>query len=432
MIKPRHRMAIAALIWLACGPSIGTASADDLQVNAYTTGDQRFPSVAVDAEGNAVVVWGSDGSSGTDASDTSVQARLYAADGSPLAGEFQVNTYTTGDQRFPAVARMATGEFIVVWSSDGSSGTDASGSSIQGKRYAADGSPVGLEFQVNDFTTGGQGSPSVTVDADGDFVVAWLSSDSPGDDTSGLSVQGRRFASSGLPAGGQFQVNTYTTFDQRSPEVAVADAGEFVVVWRARDSDPSGYIYYSIHAQRYASDGSPAGPQFGVNSYTTASQFSPSVSMDSAGNFVVVWSYYYLYGQRFAADGSPIGDQLDVDDDSWPHGYPSVAMNAGGEFVVVWHDNDPYGTDTWGWRVNAKRYNSSGTLIDGPFQINTYTTDQQRYPAVAIDAAGDFVVAWESVGSSGTDADGHSIQRTASAQLIFADGFESGDTSAWQ
>ncbi len=431
MITPKHRIIIAALIWLSRGPWIRTASADDVQVNAYTTGDQRFPSVAVDATGNAVVVWASDGSSGSDTSDASVQGQLYAADGSPLAGEFQVNTYTTGDQRFPSVARMATGEFIVVWRSDGSSGTDASGSSVQGQRYAADGSPVGSEFQVNDFTTGGQGGSSVAVDADGDFAVVWLSSGSGGTDNSGTSVQGRRFVSSGLPAGGQFKVNTYTTFDQRTSKVAMADAGEFVVVWGARDFDNGGYIYYSIHAQRYASDGSPAGPNFGINSYNTSTQVNPSVAMDSAGNFVVVWGAYYISGQRFDADGSPMGDQFEIDSDYFLHRFPSVAMNAGGDFVVAWQDNDHYGTDTSSWHVNAKRYDSFGSLIAGPFQVNTYTTSWQQHPVVAIDDAGDFVIAWESNGSSGTDADSYSIQRTPAA-LIFADGFESGDTGAWQ
>ncbi len=431
MIRPRLRILAAAVVGLAVGPWIGLASADDVQVNAYTTGDQRSPAVAVDAEGNAVVVWGSDGSSGNDTSAASVQAQLYDGDGAPMGDEFQVNTYTTGNQHYPSVARMASGEFIIVWGSDGSSGDDNSIASIQGQRFAADGAPVGGEFQVNDHTTGAQFHSSVAVDAKGDFVVAWLSASSPGNDTSGSSVQGRRFASSGLPIDSQFQINTYTTFDQRNVDLAMADAGEFVVVWRARDFDDGDYLYYSIHARRYASDGSPAGPNFGVNSYSTLDQFTPAVSMDSAGNFVVVWSSYYLYGQRFAADGSQLGDQFEIELDHFSRSYPVVAMNAGGEFIVTWHDYDSDGTDTSSRHVRAKRYDSFGNLIAGPFQVNTYTPNRQQYAEVAIDDAGDFVIVWESKGSSATDADGYSIQRTAGA-LIFADGFESGDTSAWR
>ena len=56
----------------------------------------------------------------------------------------------------------------MVWASAGSSGTDTSGSSIQGQRYASNGSALGAEFQVNADTTFDQGSPSVAVAASGE------------------------------------------------------------------------------------------------------------------------------------------------------------------------------------------------------------------------------------------------------------------------
>ena len=66
----------------------------------------------------------------------------------------------------------------MVWQSYGSSGSDPSGYSVQGQRYTSDGSIAGSEFQVNTYTTGGQRFPSVGLDADGDFVVCvgkrWL------------------------------------------------------------------------------------------------------------------------------------------------------------------------------------------------------------------------------------------------------------------
>ena len=48
--------------------------------------------------------------------------------------------------------------------------------------YAHGPTPVGPEFRVNTYTTGGQVVPSVAMDADGDFVVTW---DSLGQDGSG-------------------------------------------------------------------------------------------------------------------------------------------------------------------------------------------------------------------------------------------------------
>ena len=82
------------------------------------------------------MVWQSSGSTGTDTSLASIQGQRYAANGSAIGAEFQVNTYTTGKQDYPAVASNSTGtNFVVAWRSDGSPGDDASGTSIQGQRY---------------------------------------------------------------------------------------------------------------------------------------------------------------------------------------------------------------------------------------------------------------------------------------------------------
>ena len=66
------------------------------------------------------------------------------------------------------------------------------------------------------------------------------------------------------------------------------------------------------------------------------------------------------------------------------------------------------------------------------FQVNSYTTDNQGGPTVAADSQGKFVVAWTSYGSYGDDTSGPSIQgQRFSMLLLFADGFESSDASAW-
>jgi hypothetical protein len=70
----------------------------------------------------------------------------------------------------PSVAVDANGDFVVVWSSDGQDG-DSYG--IYGQRFDASGIPQGAEFLVNTHTTDAQSQPSVAMDADGDFVVVW-------------------------------------------------------------------------------------------------------------------------------------------------------------------------------------------------------------------------------------------------------------------
>jgi len=108
-----------------------------------------------------------------------------------------------------------------------------------------------------------------------------------------------------------------------------------------------------------------------------------------------------------------------------------VAVEPQGDFVVVWDSWGSYGTDTSGLVVEAQRYDSSGAPMGGEFQVNSYTGGNQSGGAVAADTQGSFVVVWSSELSDGTDTDRESIQGQRFSTAFFADGFESGDTSAW-
>ena len=396
------------------------AVGDEFQVNTYTTSDQGNPAVAVDADGDFVVVWQSVGSAGSDSLETSVQGQRYASDGSPLAGEFQVNTYTTSSQIYPAVAMDSDGDFVVVWWSVGSAGTDSSSTSVQGQRYASDGSAVGGEFQVNTYTPSAQALPAVAVDADGDFVVVWQSVGSAGSDTSNQSVQGQRYASDGSALGGEFQINTYTTSNQRSPAVAMNGAGHFVVVWRSYGSAGSDTSNFSIQGQRYASDGSAVGGEFQVNTYTSSGQESSAVAMADDGDFVVVWHSLgsvgsdsqarSIQGQLYASDGSAVGGEFQINTYTTSvQTSPAVSIDGEGDFVVVWDSIGSPGTDPDD-SVQGQRYASDGTAIGGQFQVNTYTTSfEGGSPAVAATTAGELVVVWNNGGSPGTDSSYESV-----------------------
>jgi hypothetical protein len=322
--------------------SDGTALGSQFQVNTYTTDSQRRSAVAVESDGDFVVVWQSYGSLGDDDADTSVQGQRYASDGTPLGSQFQVNGYTADFQDRPAVAVESDGDFVVVWQSYGSLGDDDAATSVQGQRYASDGTPLGSEFQVNSYTADHQSLPAVSVEFDGDFVVVWQSYGSPGDPSG--SVQGQRYASDGTALGSEFQVNAYTSGFQNYPAVAVGSDGDFVVVWESSQSlgDTN-----SVQGQRYASNGTGLGSQFQVNTYTTYLQEHPAVAVESDGDFVVVWhsdgslgdddSLNSVQGQRYASDGTALGSEFQVNTyTTRDQDYASVAAAASGDFVVVW------------------------------------------------------------------------------------------------
>ncbi len=419
----------------------------EFQVNSYTDGVQFVPAVVRRTGGEFVVVWSSYGSGGNDASGFSVQGQRFASDGIVIGSEFQVNTNTTSDQLFPAIDMTGGGDFVVVWTSYWSGG-DGSGSSIQSQRYASDGSLSGAQFQVNSYTTGFQFLPAVTTDSGGGFVIVWASQGSAVD-SSGLSVQGRRYASDGSPFGGEFQVNSYTTNDQRDPSVDSSDDG-FVVAW----AGGIGGIETDIFARRFSSSAVPLGSDFQVNSYTTQVQGNPSVAASSAGDFVIVWESdgqdgdgYGINSQRFDASGSPVSTEFQINSFTTSDqrcafvsanpqgmafqvdGYDRDGAEMGSSFVVVWKSDGPDGD---GLGISGRRFNFGGTPSGSEFQVNSHTTGDQSYPALAGNADGDFVVVWSSELSSGPDQD-TSIQgqRFLFIAEIFSDGFESGDTSAW-
>jgi hypothetical protein len=233
----------------------------------------------------------------------------------------------------------------------------------------------------------------VASDSSGRFVVAWMS-----DDGDYWGVFAQRYASTSVPLGGEFRVNTYTTKHQVYPSVASDSAGNFVVAWMSRNQDGS---YWGVFAQRYAGTGSPLGGEFRVNTYTTSYQDRPSVASDSTGNFVVTWesfsqdgSYWGVFAQRYASTGAPLGTEFRIN--TYTSGLqtkPIVASDSAGNFVVAW-EGYPQEAGTLG--VFGQRYSGAGAPLGGEFRVNTYTTGNQFLPFAASDPSGNFLVAWTS------------------------------------
>ena len=331
--------------------------------------------------------------------------RTAWAQGNPLGPEFRLNTYTTNSQHPPSVAADSLGNFVAVWKSYSQ---DGSSYGVFSQRFDSSGAPLGPEFRVNTYTTGNQGGPGpppfvgpkIGSDSSGKFVVVWSSLNQDGDS---LGIFGQRFASSGTPDGAEFRVNTYTTGSQFRPSVAADPSGNFVVAWQSFGQDGSND---GVFGQRYASSGAPLGPEFRINTHTTNHQAYPSVAADPSGNFVVVWhslgqdgSANGVFGQRFAGSGAPLGPEFRVNTFTMnPQAAPSVGSDGSGNFIVVWSSLQ----DGSSYGVFGQRFASSGALLGSEFRVNTYITNQQAFSSVAADSSGSFVVIWHSWDQDGS------------------------------
>ncbi len=363
------------------------------KVNTYSAGIQSVPSVAMDAAGDSVVAWASDGQDG---SSYGIYAQRYDSTGKATGNEFQVNTFTQDNQYAPVVAMDAAGNFVVAWSS---AGQDGSGSGIYAKRYNASGVVQGSEFLVNTYTTNSQTYPSIAMNPTGSFIIGWTSDGQDGD---GAGVFAQRFNASAVPQGNEFQVNSTTISTQYDPSVAIDAAGEFVVTWSSLSDGSS----YGIYGQRYSAAGSRVGGEFKVNNYTPNRQEKSSVAMDAVGHFVVAWvsagqdgSGTGIYGQWFDTDGAPAGGEFRANTNTTgDQTNPSVSMDAGGNYVITWDSNGA--NDSFG--IDGQRYKSNLAMDGGEFRVNAYTTGLHFLPSVAMDSTGDFVVAWMSDRDAGT------------------------------
>lgn len=396
-----------------------------------------------------------------------------------LGPELEIANKATGAPFHSGVAADRTGRFVVVWKT-GESGDEAD---IVARRYDPQDLPLGSDFVVNELTTSRQDYPRVDTDGSGRFVVVW--------NDSGRGV-GRRFDVSGAPLGGEFGLNSNSNVFLRPIAVSANDSGTMACLWKAygvgcgvfgctmarrfaADGTPTELdfpVSYSwLFASNYADDIAMTGEsefvvtdaaissyqgQYNVSDaavsrYTAGSQQATAVSVDSpsnqlysypparvasneGGSFVVAWtSFSYpaagpvdIRVQPFDRELNPLSDPIVASTDTVnAHGGPDLAVDRKGNFVVVWESSDQDGS---GSGIFAQRFAADGSRIGSEFQVNSYTTGDQRAPEVAVGNAGDFIVSWNSFGHGGS---GHSLAARRIRSSMFWGGFELGDPCGW-
>jgi hypothetical protein len=406
---------VVALLLLGDLPAGAQWVGSEFQVNSNLSSSPGYAAVAGAADGSFVVVWHE---YVTQDKVRDVIARRFDGDGIPLGLEFRVNTYTTGDQDYPAIAMRSDGGFVVVWTS---LGQDGYGAGIFGQRFSLTGAPEGKEFLVNSTTSGHQGAPDVAMDEEGRFVVVWS-----GDSASTGEIYGQRYASDGSSIGGQFLANTYTSGLQADAAIAMGESGDFLISWVGEDAWSEG-----VFVRVFDDSGNPVGDEQQVNVYTPDAQKLPDVAHSGAAGFLVVWHSAEqdgfsggIFGRWIGADGVPVGGELQVNTfTDADQTRPAIAAEDGGGVIVVWDDDTSTGSPR---EVLAQRFDPDGNVLGSEFRVNTEILGYQKAAAVGRRGPGEFVVAWESAYLEGPDLFG---QRLSLA--LFSDDLEIGSTCRW-
>ncbi len=259
----------------------------EIAANTNVSGDQRDPVAAIDAAGNVTLAWTD--ANGLDGHVDGVFARRFDAAGVPVdPTEWQVASSWGWKQHTPSIAMNGSGQFVITWidsQADGhQDGVFAKRFSAAGVELDAPGTPGEAQFQVNTATFKDQTVPSVAIDDTGNFVVVWAADNKDGD---GLGIVGQLFDSTGTRTGPtEFQVNTAVVWDQTNPSVSMDTNGDFVVAWEHKTAE---FGPRDIRFQQFDSNAVAVGTEQTANGTIAGEQAAPDVAMDASGNFVVVW-----------------------------------------------------------------------------------------------------------------------------------------------
>ncbi len=401
-------------------------------------GDQKEPALACSAD-RFLLVWTD--WNGLDGDGASIQARLYGADGLPVAlngseEQSTLNLDPSGHQFGARAAALPNGGFVVVWTSGLNVGN------VWMRFVAPDGTLAGREVQVTEGLDGDHRSPAVAAGDDGTVLVVWADGSGALGDGSGYGIAGRLYDSSGTPLvngvtgdDAAFLVNTITTGIQRDPDVAALDGGGFVVVW----ADGSGQLDgdgFGIAARVLDATGVGAGPEVLVNSQTASQQILPRVVRQPGLGAVVVWADeshvddlqdFGIRARLLAPDGSFRTNAAGGDGDfpvnlvtAGTQEAPAVGVLPSGKFLVAWQDWS--GRDGSGSAVAARFRTADGGPLSTElapsaedFQVDTTFVASQLAPTVC-GLRDWFVVAWEDDSGQDPDTSGSTVRlRTLSA-----------------
>jgi hypothetical protein len=248
----------------------------ELLVNTLLTGEAVDISADVAAlkGGGYVVVWRSRKSAGDD-DWLGVQARLIGANGAALGAQFQANSLVGKSENYPAVTGLADGGFLVVWTTP----------EVHGRKFKADGTPVGDDFQINTFTTGAEAETDVVLGFGDQLLVVWKDSEENVEET---EIRGRFFNQNLAAQGSDFRINTFTAGAQNHVKAGDYGSAGFFVVWESVGSAGSDVNAQSIQGRIVTGSDQFHGAQFQLNAWITGAQQLPGIG-GRDGNIAIAW-----------------------------------------------------------------------------------------------------------------------------------------------
>jgi hypothetical protein len=269
---------------------------------------------------------------------------------------------------------------------------------------------VGGEFKVSQSSRSRQVKPQVAFNPSGSYLIVWENSiqgilgrtyDRNGKPTTGEMVLVANKNLPGIPGRGNVMV-------RKDPMPVYLPGGELLLFWtEEKDFLSLDYFYeqremleQDVYGQRFTAQGVPAGERFRVNATAANFQRRPRALSTPTG-ILVVWEQAStptesdstaIYGRLLTRRGAPAGSELRVDAGGYREiWHLALAVNASGQFLVAWEADKANDPD-----VLARVYDRGGVPVGEAFVANPSTLGRQRRPAALATKDGDFLVVWQS------------------------------------
>ena len=272
---------------------------------------------------------------------------------------------------------------------------------------------AGAEFRVNGNSGTTLRNPAVAFSAGGSAVVVWQ------DERNGL--RGRFYDRNGSPLTDELALVANQTLSglpahgveviRQDASVAFLASGELVVAWTEEKDNVSADILFesrqvidrNVFAQRFSAAGVPQGTPARLNAAVAGYQSLPKVLVRGGGldPFVVWQTESGIFGRAFRAEkGKAVGPELKINTLPGPAGNPAIAADAAGNFLVSWEAPDGSSQG-----VYARLFDRTATPKGSEFLVNSTVEGLQRRPAVTAVKSGGWLVVWQ--GQAGSIKSAH-------------------------
>jgi len=363
--------AVRAQLFHADGTKLGS----EFELSQFPAAIQQDPVVTALPDGRFVAVWESYNHDLQDQSGTHISARIFNPDGTPSTAEFQVNTHTDFWQTKPAIATLDTGGFVITWMHDFVGGNV--NYDIYARVYDANGQPLAAQDRAIDVSSVIERAPVVTGLAGGKFAIAWEDTGQPTQtDGSGSHIRAIVYTTTFQPVSvvnnsPSFVVNSTTANNQSDPAIATLSNGNFIATWTHQfsgsDDDVRGRVF----------NGNGSGAALS-NDFAISNNGAPVQETQSAiaalpnGQYIVVWrdaggtgagntdgSGSHIRGAIMSGNGAAVSGEFIINTTAnGNQGEPAVACLADGRVIVTWTDAGMNAGDTSSTAV--RRLPSSG------------------------------------------------------------------------